>query len=472
MKWSRRRKWIVAGVVVVAIAAAAVGIARAKIAGHLLAKIQAAISERYGVEAHADDLSLSIFDGRATMEGFRIVDGPVTVLETQRIEVSARVRDVLDGRIDCAKLVIIRPVLRVFVEPDGRTNLTRILATPRKHPPGPGPSGIVVLRDARFEEGLLEFDDAVTDPAQPMHFTWRNVRGSATELQLGGEPVTESSADIRVNCEIDQPGFPARVSIVAWGPPVKGPPTFSLHAAITGFDLRQIPQYASAAQRAAVGGDLINLAVDIEARGGVIEPGAVVGEVAGSGTVLPLRVGGTTSEPIFDLDSPLATLLQIPLARMGRFGTVALGAGWDAVRGGGEVAVEVGSGVADAGVSLGTGLYDAGGNVAAGDPLGALTSAGGGVVGVATSLGGGLFAGLKRLVGVGTDAVTSLTGLDAATLDAKFAELHAARRVAMLRAALASVPGGVAPERRKRIAKEIEAAIAGPDDAGASDASK
>ncbi|PMY00736.1 hypothetical protein C1Y22_37300, partial [Pseudomonas sp. MPR-R2A5] len=79
-----------------------------------------------------------------------------------------------------------------------------------------------------------------------------------------------------------------------------GAPTFTLHAAITGFDLRQIPQYVTAAQRVAIGGELMHLVADIEVRDGAIEPGAVVGEVAGAGTVLPLRVGGTTSEPVFD----------------------------------------------------------------------------------------------------------------------------------------------------------------------------
>ncbi len=473
MKWSRRHKWIVAGsaaAVVVVLTATIVG--RLTVSARLLEKLQTAISERYGVEARADDLSLSFLDGTAALEGFRIVDGATTVLEAERVEISALVRDVLDGRIDCAKLVVVRPVLRVFVEADGRTNLVRILATPRKSPPRDGPGGIVVLRDARVEDGRIEFDDAVTAPEQPMRIVLRDLRAVITELQCSGEPITESSADFRVDCEADQPGFSARVSVVAWSPPFRGAPTFSLHAAITGYDLRQIPQYVSATERVAIGGELMNLAVDIQARDGVIEPGAIVGEVAGAGTVLPLRVGGTTDDPVFDLESTLGTLLEIPLSRAGRFGVVALGAGWSTLKGGGEAAADIGVGVADAGVSLGTGLVDAGSGLASGDPLGALEAAGGGVVGVATSIGGGLVAGAKRLFGGGSDAVSSFAGADAETLDREFAEVHAARRVAMIRAALASVPDGVAAARRKRIEAEIAESPAAPDDEEAEESPK
>jgi hypothetical protein len=458
MKWSRRRKWIVAAsAAAVAIVLAATIVGRLTVSARLLERLQTGISERYGVEARADDLSLSFLDGTAALLGFRVVEGGVTVLEAERVEISARVRDVLGGRIDVAKLVVVRPVLRVVVEADGRANLVRLLATPRKTPRPDGPEGIVVLRDARVEDGRIEFDDAVTAPGEPMRRVLRNLRAVVTELQCAGEPVTESSADIRVDCEADQPGFPARVSVVAWSRPGDGPATFSLHAAITGYDLRQIPQYVSATQRAAIGGELMNLAVDIEARDGVIEPGAIVGEVAGAGTVLPLRVGGTTDDPVFDLESPLGTLLSVPLTRVGRFGEVALGAGWSALKGGGEAVADLGVGVADAGAALGKGLWVAGGDVVTGDPLGALEAAGGGVVGVATSLGGGLVAGVKSLFGGGSDAVSSFSGADAATLDREFAAIHAARRLAMLRAALASVPDGVAADRRERIEAEIAA---------------
>lgn len=457
MQWTRRRKWIVAASAAAAVVVAATVAGRLTVSARLLEKLRAGISERYGVEALADDLTLSFLDGTAALQGFRVVDRGVTVLEAERVEISARVRDVLGGRIDCAKLVVVRPVLRVFVEADGRTNLRRILATPRKGPPADGPDGVVVLRDARVEDGRIEFDDAVTDPGQPIRIVLRGLSAAVVEMQFAGGNVVDSSADVRVDCETDQPGFPARVSVVAWVRPLAGPPTFSLHAAITGYDLRQVPQYVSASQRAAIGGELINLAVDIEAKDGVIEPGAIVGEVAGAGTVLPLRVGGTTDDPVFDLESPLGTLLEIPLTRVGRFGAVALGAGWSTLKGGGQAAADVGVGVADAGVALGTGLANAGGDIVTGDPLGALEAAGGGVVGVATSLGGGLVAGAKSLFGGGSDAVSSFSGADAETLDREFAAVHAARRLAMLRAALASVPDDAAAARRKRIEAEIAA---------------
>jgi hypothetical protein len=452
LTWSRRRRWIAASAGILVAVAVTVVIERLTLSARVLRSIETAIAERYGVEVRADDLTLSVLDGTAALECVRISEGGKVVFEAERVEAGMRVRDAIDGRYDLARLVLVRPVLRVVVEADGRTNVRRILARPA-NPPESGRRGVAVLRDATAQGGRIEFDDAVTDPAAPMHAVLRDVRVSVAEMQLSGDPVTESACDFRADCVLEQPGFPARVSVVAWGSRPGAASSLSLHAAITGLDLRQVPHYASAAQRAAIGGDLIHLVADIQARDGVIEPGAVVGEVPGAGVVLPLRVGGTTSEPLFDIESPLGTLLQFPLARVGRFGTVAFGAGWSAVKSGAGAASDIGSGGAQAGEALGEGFGTAGGDVIAGDPLGALGAAGGGVVGAATSLGGGFVAGAKRLLGLGADDPPA--GADAALLDREFAEVHARRRLAMLRAARASVSRDDPAARRRRIDAEI-----------------
>ncbi len=460
--WTRKRKWITATSVAVASLMATAVVGRLMAAERLLEALRAAVLDRYGLEARADDVTLSLVRGTAVFENFRVLDGPVTVFEAARIEVDGRVLDVLERRFDCAKLTVLRPVVRIVVEADGRTNLRRILATPRKDASAPRPADLLQLREGTFEGGRVEFTDVVTDPGLPVTVVARQLRGTMNEWQFSGEPSAVSSGDFRADGEIRQPGFPARVSVVAWCSPPGGDPTWTLQAAVTGFDLRLVPQYVGAAGRAALGGDYIHVAVDIRSRSGVIGPGAVVGEVAGSGTVLPMRVGGTTSEPVFDAESPLATLLRIPLARAGRLGAVTLDAGWSVVKGGAGAVVDVGGGVVDAGVSLGTGLVNAGGEFLSGRPLPALAEAGAGVLGVFTSLGGGLLDGVGSLFGGGAAAARALTGADVAELDRQFGELHAARRLAMLRAALASAGGGGAKARHGRIAAEIGASSAGP----------
>lgn len=426
-------------------------------ADRLLDALRAGLLDRYGLEVRAGDVSLSLLRGTASFEDVRIVDGPVTVLEAARIEVDGRVLDLVAGRYDCARLTVLRPVVRIFVEPDGRTNLKRILATPRKRARAPGPGDVVVLREAAIEDGRVEYTDAILDPGQPLRLVVLRLRGTVTEWQLAGEPAASSATDLRADGEIEQPGFPARVTAAIWSSPPGEAPVWTLQAAVTGFDLRRIPQYVGASERAAIGGDLVHLAVDVRSRGGVIGPGTAVGEVAGSGTLLPMGIGGTTGDPVFEGESPLSSLLRIPLSRAGRFGEVALGAGWSVLTGGAGAVADVGGGVLDAGVSLGTGLVNAGADAVTGDPLGALAEAGGGILGVFTSLGGGLIDGAGSLLGGGSGAVDALLGADPADLDARFAELHAARRLVILEAALASSGGSGEGARRARIEAEVAA---------------
>jgi len=373
--------------------------------------------------------------------------------------VKAGILDVLDGRVDFAKLVIVRPVLRLAVEPDGRTNLARILATPPATPPSAGPQDVVVLRDARVRDGRVEYEDAVIDAKQRLRLVARNLEASITELQLGGEAVTKCASDLRLDCEIEQkPAFPARVSVVVWhSAPGASPSVGVLHGAATGLDLAQLPQYVTKSQRAAIGGSILHLAAAIQAVDGVIGPGAIVGEVDGTRTVLPMRVGGTSDAPVFELDSGLGSLLSIPLERIGTVGDVVVGSGKSAWRGASGAAVDVGKGVVGAGSSVGSGLKDAAGSVGAGDPLGVLAAAGGGAVGGVKSIGSGLVAGVKSVFGIGTDTVSRFSAEEAAAFAARVDELHAGRRAAMLQAALASVPEGPDGGRRARIEAEIAA---------------
>src|SRR6185369_15174216 len=97
----------------------------------------------------------------AALEGLTIAEGEVPVLEVARVEASASFRDVLDGRLDFAKFKLVRPVLHLHAEKGGGTNLGRILATPEKDVALPGPGGLFVLRHAMFEDGQIEFDDAI-----------------------------------------------------------------------------------------------------------------------------------------------------------------------------------------------------------------------------------------------------------------------------------------------------------------------
>jgi hypothetical protein len=354
-------------------------------------------------------------------------------------------------------MVLVRPVVRLAVEADGRVNFERILSKPSPWPPSPGPDSVVVLRRARIEDGRVEYVDAVVDPKKPLRLVARDVAVSFSELQLGGDPATPCATDLRVDFTLEQkPEFPARVSVVAWRT-ARGvrPELFALHGAATGLDLAQFPQYVSRTQRAAVGGSVLHLVANIQAADGVIGPGAIVGEIDGSRTAMPMRVGGTTTAPVFELDSSLGGLLQIPLDRFGSVGDVVVGSGKAAFNGAKGAAVGVGKGVVDAGSAVGGGFVAAAGDVGSGDPLGALASLGGGAVGGAKSIGAGLVAGVKSLFGIGTDTVSNFSDEEEAAFDARVRELHAARRSAMLDAALASVPPGADGGRRARIETEV-----------------
>ena len=414
-----------------------------------------ALDNRYGVTLEADSVSVALLRGNVTLTGVRVKDGDHVILEAEEARGSIGVRDVLDARYDFRELVLVRPVLHLRVEGPNGSNLRRILRTPPKRPPRGGPPDIVVLRDLRIEEGRVEWKDAITDPKQPLDLVVDDVEIALTQFQAGGTPITDCWGDLRGEGVLRQPEVPARISIVAWAKQREDEPTFIAHAAVTGLDLRTLPQYVSATDRFALGSDYLHLAATFDVRDGKFELGAITGEVAGTRTVLPMIVGGTTDDPVFDEDSRLATLMRVPLGRVGRMGEVAAGAAWSVVKGGATGAAEVGGGVVDAGKSLAGGAGGAYRGIVDGDPLGALAAAGGGILGSVKALGSGIVGAAKSIVGGGSGAAQALAGVAPEDLDAQFTALHRERRRRMLVAALASVPEGV-EGRRERVAAEVE----------------
>lgn len=447
-------RWVALGLVVLVVAAFIV--AELWLPSFVRGTLQRLLDNRFGVQLEIDSVSIDVLRGTGTLTGIRIRDGGRTLFEAAEARGSIGVRDVLAGRYDFGAITLVRPVVRVEVEPSGQTDLARILARPPKTPPSPGPPGVIVLRDARIEDGRFEFVDAVVDPAKPLRLVLDELAVTMTELQVSGTQVTDSWGDVRVNARLVQPDFPGRLSVVAWVRPLAAQPTFVAHMALTGLDLRALPQYVGSTERFALGSDVLHLTASFDARDGQIALGAIVAEVAGTSTVLPLRVGGTTDEPVFDEDSHLATLMSVPLGRIGRVGEVAVGAAWSVVKGAGSGVAELGGGVVGAGQSLAggaTGTYE---GLSHGDPFGAIRAAGGGLFGGAKSLGTGIVEGVKSIFGGGSDAAQALAGMAPEDLDAQFRKLHRERRRRMLEAALASVPEGV-KGRRARVAAEIEA---------------
>jgi hypothetical protein len=211
-----------------------------------------------------------------------------------------------------------------------------------------------------------------------------------------------------------------------------------MHAAVTGLDLKQMPQYVDDSTRGWLGGDVMHLVATMHAKNGVIREGAIVGEVVATGTLLPMRFRGTVSDPVFDERSKLDDVFHFGFARLGRVAVIG----------------DVGTGVYGAGESVVGGAVDAFDAMTQLDPLGALAAAGGGVAGVGASLGKGVVNVVKRLFGSGDSPAK--TDAAAAKAEAAFAELHAKRHGIMLEAALASAAKGPSA-RRKRIEAEIAA---------------
>ena len=454
-RWLRRVLIVVGALVVLVVVAAFVAV-EFVLDPFARSTLQQVLADRFGVQLEIDGVSISVMNGTAKFTGIRVKDGGRTMLEAAEARGSIAVRDLLDGRYDFRQLVLVRPVLHLEVEPSGRSNLRRILATPPKTPPTPGPPDLVVLRDLRIEQGRVEWNDAVTDPKVPLHLVFDDIEIALTELQVSGATATNCWGDVRADAVLRQPDVPARLALVAWAAQQRERPTFVAHLALTGLDLRTLPQYVSATDRFALGSDFLHLTASLDVRDGAIALGAIVGEVAGTSTVLPLMVGGTTDAPVFDVNSKLATVMRVPLGRVGRVGEVAAGAAWSVLKGGAGGAADVGEGVVGAGKSLAGGAGGAYEGITEGDPFGALKAAGGGVVGGVKSLGSGVVEGVKSIFGGGSSAAQALAGVEPADLDAQFGKLHRDRCRRMLQAALASVPKGV-ESRRARVAAELAA---------------
>jgi hypothetical protein len=408
-------------------------------------RIASATHETYGVELTLDDLSLSLLDGRATAYGLRITDAGAPVIEVEELELAASLRDLLGGSYDFAKLVLVRPVVHLTVEDGATTNLARILARAET---SDEPASLVNFQDARIVDGRCVLDDALTDKDHPLKLVFEDIDVAVSELQVSGEPRSTEIGDFRLDAQLSQASGPARISIVGWAPPLGDRLTMALHAAVTGLDLGELGPYVGRGARSTLGGDVLHLGASMRVDEGVILDGAVAAKVVASGADYALRFGGTTSGIVFDEDSKLAALFQVPFARLGHLGDVALTSTWGA-------ASDVGAGIVDAGKSLVDGAEQTFDSLVQLDPLGALEAAGGGVFDGAKELGGGILSGVERLFG-GRESKA-----DGAKREAKeqreFSRVHEGCRREMLAAALVSAKNS-SLDRRRRIEAELEAA--------------
>jgi hypothetical protein len=439
-----RRRNLILAAVLGGVVVLAVGL-RLSASRIVWSRIASAVQERYGLELEVDEVSLALLSGGATLRGLRITDDGKPLIEAERVELSASLRDVFAGSYDLRRLVVTRPVVHVVVEQGESTNFSRIFG---RRKPLTRPAHLVVLREARVTDGRCVLDDAWTDPEHPVHLTFEELAVRIDELQVSGTPGSSEIGDFRLDALLVHKESPARISVVGWAPPRERPLTVAVHAAITGLELGQISQYVSDRTRSALGGDLIHLAGSMRTRRGVIEDGALAAEVVGKGVELPLRFGGTTSDVVFDGDSKLAALFHLPFARLGHLGDVALTSTWGAT-------VDIGSGIVGAGASAAEAVVGTLGGMLRLDPLGALEAAGSGVQGGAQALGGGVAGAFRRIFG-GEESAEHAAKAEAQQ-ERKFAALHAKCRRAMLEAALESAAHS-SSARKRRIEAELEAA--------------
>jgi len=405
-------------------------------------RIVASLHEVYGLEVEAESVSLSLLSGKGTIRGIRITEAGSALLEADEVQISASLGGMLRGVYDFEALTVIRPVFHIVVEAEKRTNFGRIFA---ERKPAGGPAKFTFLENAHVMDGTCLLADDVTDPDRPLALRFESLQLALSHVQISGEPRSSANGDMRLDALLVQARAPCRIALVAWAPSWRSPPTFALHAAITGLDLAQFPQYAKKSIRSALGGDVLHLAGNMRAIDGSIVDGAIGATVVETGSDHFLRFGGTTSDLVIDQDSRLALLFDLPFARLGHLGelgiTTTLGA-----------ATAVGKGIVGAGESAVSGVADTIEGMIRLDPLGALEAAGGGVLDSAKALGGGVVDGVRRLFGgLGTRAENAHEDVER---ERRFAALHHDCRRAMIRAALESA-GDSSNEREQRIETEL-----------------
>lgn len=401
----------------------------------------AALHAKFGVEVEYDDIALSTASGHARFLGVRATDQGAPLIEVDEVEISASIRDLVAGTYEFRELILTRPVFHVVVEKSENgetTNFGRIYAG-RKPPTR---DRQISFLDARVVGGRCVLDDAITDHDHPAHLEFEGLTASAADLQLSGKSRFDDPGDFRVDALLAQKHVPARISLVGWAPPPHQAPTFALHAAITGLSLDGLSQYVKDSTRRALGGDTLHLVGTLRAHRGVIADGAIAARVLETDDKLSMRIGGTTSELVFDQDSKLALLFHVPFLRLGKVGDVSVTSTWGAAK-------EMGAGVYEAGEAVVGGVTGTVKGMLQLDPLGALEAAGGGIFKGAKKLGGGVFDAFGRLFG------RNELREKPEKLDAEFAKVHAKRRRSMLEAAFESAHDG-SDARRARIETELE----------------
>jgi hypothetical protein len=333
---------------------------------------------RYGLTMAFERHAVSIADGTADLHGVRLFDGSEEVLTAKRMRVRISLRGLYGGRTIVERLVFDDPVIHARLEPDGRTNIGRILRRPSVDPR-------MALRPATLWKQVLIHGGRLecTDRTRGVTFRILDIEATLLDVQTGKGERQDRFGQISVDAKLEQPGHEAApLAIVHWATLAENPePTFVTHVVVTGIDLDSFPGYIDATQRASLGVDHLDLLVSLDVRKGIIRRGAAVATSPERTRPLTLLFGGNLDAPILDGSSKLLALWELPFARLGRVGDVAWEAG-SAVVGGAIDVVEA---------------------LVQGDPLGAGESAAEGLGGGIQAFGSGaldLIEGMGRALGL------------------------------------------------------------------------
>jgi hypothetical protein len=320
---SRLRRWLrrllILGVLLVVGLVVAYFVVRAMLPGFVEVWLHDTVEDATGIELEIDEIELDLQRGYAKVTGIEATLGDKPLASVAWAEVTTDVQGLIDGDDEDIKIVLHELRGEIRNEPENRLNLALIsdtIAERQAEDDGSPPSPQRLTLTFETREAVFQYSDDVSDPSNPLRLSAIDTDVVVARLPVQGPDRTDELMDVYVAGLVEQPEEPAMFAFGMWTGPDDTGTYLEAHAAVTGFDGRQIPQYVTPGAKRILGGYMLHGSGTMVAHGDVIEQGLIEVEVEGRRTSLPLRFAGRLGEPQFDMDSPMFQVFRLGWLRV------------------------------------------------------------------------------------------------------------------------------------------------------------
>ena len=317
------------------------------------------LTEELNLDLTIDEIEINLLDGRVRLTGIEAQLDGEHLASIREADARLDVYEVLFGEGGTITIILRGLTGEIRVEDGGRLNLGRIggpentpPAVPDPEPNTPAIGTNRIYLDVIANGAQIVVHDTVTEPANPVELEIYQAAIRALRVLVVGADIGAELMDLQLLGAVGEREAPALIAAGFWLGEEDDGTYLELHAAVTGVDIRAIPQWVTPSAGSILGGNVMHASATAVARGDAIESGVIQIDVEGARTNLELRFGGPLDAPVFDMGSPVFQAFRLSYLRVVDSGSGLLSGGrwlgeslWDRTSG---VVTHTVGGVSDA----------------------------------------------------------------------------------------------------------------------------